>query len=198
MYEYAITLLVIAIENDDSLADKYFAHSLKNAKKKVTSYTNNYKELRFKPLSKRTFDNLKKQEDSINAKYGKGFLDNEYGWADGLFPNNQKASLRALEDKVEMKKYRPYYLACTDHTHSNFNGLKSHMFNNRIILNRIHQREIDLEAFIDPMQFTISILYEVTDYILYTFSAESEYNINSNFLLKVFKSMQETFTTEKM
>jgi len=193
MYEYVVTLVVIATENSDELANRYFSHSFKNSKKKAISYKNNYKELKFKAPPKKADKIIESEELKLSELYGKEFLDNEYGWADTLFPGKQKANLRNLEDRVKLNRYRPYYLLCTEHAHSNFNGFKDYMIGNKIILPRLIRPEIKHKAFIDPMQFTISILHEVTDYMIFEFSADHEYKINSEFLTKVFKLMQNTF-----
>ena len=85
LYENAITLLVLALENDHELTDKYFQHSVRNSKRKILSYQKNYKDLKFKELPKSTEKILQNEIDKMNALYGKDFLDNEYGWADNLF-----------------------------------------------------------------------------------------------------------------
>ncbi len=102
LYENAIILLVIAIENNNQLADKFFEHSTRNAQRKVTSYNKNFKELKFKPLPKSTDKILKTETEKLKQKYGKDFLNNEFGWADDLFQGNQKANFKLLEEKVEM------------------------------------------------------------------------------------------------
>ncbi len=70
------------------------------------------------------------------------------------------------------------------------------MVRNKIILPRLLYQEIENTAFVDPMQFTISILHEVTDYILYEFSAANEYEINKEFLTRIFQKMQNTFNVK--
>ena len=47
------------------------------------------------------------------------------------------------------------------------------------------------------MQFTLSILHEVNDYILYEFSIEDEYNVNKLLMRKVFEKQQKTFDKPK-
>lgn len=197
LYENAIVLLVLAIENDPKLADKYFQHSVRNARKKILSYNKNYKELKFKPLSSSTEKILMSEVRKAEIRHGKEFLENEYGWADDLFPGNQKASLRLLEERVEMNRFRPYYLLCCEHIHPSFNSFKDYMEGNKIILPRILRQEIDLDKFIDPMQFTLSILHEINDYILYEFSVAEEYNINKLLMRKVFEKQQDTFIKPK-
>lgn len=197
LYENAIILLVLALENDNELADKYFQHSIRNSKRKITSYQKNYKELKFKPLSKKTEKVMKSEIDKMNARYGKDFLENEYGWADNLFSGKQKANFMLLEERVEMNRFRPYYIMCCEQIHSNFNGFKRFMDGKKIILPRLVRQEFEFETFIDPMQFTISILHEINDYILYEFSIEEEYNVNILLMRKVFEKQQETFDKPK-
>lgn len=193
LYENAITLLVLALENDNELADKYFQHSVRNSKRKILSYQKNYKDLKFKALPKSTEKKLQNEIDKINKRYGKAFLDNDYGWADNLFPGKQKANFMLLEERAEMNRFRPYYILCCEHVHSNFNSFKHFMDGNKIILPWLVTPEIELDAFIDPMQFTVSILHEINDYILYEFSIEDEYNVNVLLMRKVFEKQQRTF-----
>jgi len=197
LYENAIILLVLATENNPELADKYFQHSVRNSKRKIVSYQKNYKELKFKALSKTTEQTLQAEVDKMNAKYGKDFLDNEYGWADSLFPGKQKANFMLLEERVEMNRFRSYYILCCEQVHSNFNSFKNFMHGNKIILPWLLTPEIEFEMFIDPMQFTINILDEINDYILFEFSIEDEYNVNKLLMRKVFEKQQETFEKPK-
>jgi len=193
LYENAIILIVLAVENENELADKFFQHSTRNSKRKILSYNNNHKELKFPPLPESTEKAIKFEAKIISERYGKEFLENDFGWADCLFPGKQRANFRLLEEKVEMNRFRPYYLVCCEHLHSNFNGFKNYMDGNKIILPRLLDPEIDLESFIDPMQFTVSVLHEVNDYILYEFSIEEEYNVNVLLLEKIFRKQQKTF-----
>lgn len=197
LYEYSIILLLLAIENDNDLADKYYQHSVRNSRKKVLSYNSNHKELKFPSLPPSTEKILKSEVEKMEEKYGKDFLDNEFGWADNLFPGKQKASFRLLEERVEMTRFRPYYLMCCEHQHPNFNGFKSFMEGNKIILPRLVKQDIEFDKFIDPMQFTLSILHEINDYILYEFSIEEELNANILLMRKVFEKQQKTFDKPK-
>lgn len=197
LYENAIILLVLALENDNELAEKYLQHSIKNSKRKIISYQKNYNKLKFKPLPKKTEQIIQSEIDKMNTLYGKDFLNNEYGWADNLFKGRQKANFMLLEERVEMSRFRPYYLMCCEQIHSNFNGFKRFMDGNKIILPRLVRQEIDFESFIDPMQFTISILHEINDFILYEFSIEEEYNANVLLMEKVFEKQQKTFDKPK-
>lgn len=51
--------------------------------------------------------------------------------------------------------------------------------------------------FVDPMQFTVGILEEVNDFILYEFSVEEEYNVNTILMTKIFEKQQMTIAKPK-
>ena len=67
------------------------------------------------------------------------------------------------------------------------------MDGNKIILPWLVTPEIEIDAFIDPMQFTVSILHEINDFILYEFSVKDEYNVNTLLMKKIFEKQQRTF-----
>lgn len=195
LYEDAIILLVLVLENDNNLADRYVQHSVRNSKRKILSFDKNRHELNFPPLPNSTEQNLQKEIDKINNLYGKEFLDSEYGWADKLFSGKQKANFILLEERVQMNKFRPYYILCSEQVHSSFNGFRPFMEGNKIILPRLIRQDFEFNKFIDPMQFTISILHEVSDFILYEFSAKEEYRVNALLMKKIFEKQQKTFDT---
>jgi hypothetical protein len=194
MYENAVLLMVLASEDNVELSQRFYDHSIKNSKRKVTSYTENHKALKFRPLPNSTFTILEEEKKKLISKYGKEFLENEYGWADILFKG--KANFKLLEEKVEMNIYRPYYLLCSEQIHSNFNGFRNFMESNEIILPRFLKQESELQAFIDPMQFTISVLHEINDYVMWEFSTKDEHNANLLFLRMIFEKLQNSYSVK--
>ena len=197
MYEFCITLMVIALEDNDELADRYYRHGLKNSKRKAESYQRNHKALKFRKLPDSTFNILHSEESKAAEEFGKSFVENDFGWADILKTDGRKATLRDLEEIAGFSRYRPYYIMCSEQAHTNFNAFKHYMVRNKVMLNRLLDQEIELDSMIDPMQFTISILEEVTDYMLYTFSIPREYDINKKFLRQLFENMQQTYKIPK-
>jgi len=193
LYENSITLLTLALENNNELTDKFSLHSTRSSKRKILSYNKTHQQLKFKPLPKSTNLIIDRQVSELNEKYGKDFLENEFGWANDIFPGKQRANLKLLEERVEMEKYRPYYILCSEQVHSNFNSLNNFKEGRSYDLPKIIDREIELEAFIDPMQFTLSILQEVNDYILYEFSHPNEYDVNLTLLRKILEEMLKSF-----
>ncbi|WP_072999571.1 DUF5677 domain-containing protein [Epilithonimonas mollis] len=193
LYENAITLLILATENSNDLAQKFSLHSTRSSKRKIQSYNNTHKLLKFPPLPKSTDKIIANQINEINEKYGKDFLENEFGWANDLFPGKQKANLKLLEEKVEMERYRPYYILCSEQVHSNFNSFNNFKDGKGYFLPSLLHPEIDLQAFVDPMQFTLSILHEINDYILFEFSPLNEYNLNLSLFRKILDESLKTF-----
>jgi len=193
LYENAIALIVLFEENNDQLALKFSTHSIKNSKKKILSYMDNYKEMKFRPLSKKTVGSINEKEEKVSELYGKDFIENEFGWADNLFPGKQKANLRLLEKRINFSRYRPYYLLCSEHIHLGFNALNDYREKNKVVLPEILRQDTDLKRFIDPMQFTISVLHEVNNIILFNVSIDHEYHINTGLLKRVFENLLSTF-----
>lgn len=193
LYENIIAILVLLAEKSDTLAKKFFNHSIKNSKKKIVSYTNNYEDLKFNPPPEGITEDLEQEEKRVKEMYGNDFTKNEFGWADDLFPDKQKANLRLLEEKVNFKKYRPYYLLCSEHTHLGFNVFRNYTEENRIILPRILSQETELKSFIDPMQFTLSILHELNNQYLFYVSVKHECDLNAKFLYRIFEELLNTF-----
>jgi len=182
LYENVIAAATILIENNDELARKFKAHSLRNSKKKIESFSKNYQELKLKALSKKNLDRLKNQEQLVTEKYGKEFIDQEFGWADDLFPGKKKANLRELEIRLDMTTFRPYYLICSEHIHLGFNAFNNFSSSGKINLAELNSQETDFSNFIDPMQFTTAILHQISNLLLHEVSVESEYQVNSDFL----------------
>ena len=191
LYESSVCLLTLAVEENDELTERFIEHSFRNSNRKVQGYEGNYRELKFAPLPKETFDYLEKEKIRLVNKYGKEFVNDDYGWANILFSG--KANFRLLENKIELQRFRPYYTLCSEQIHSSYNAFSFFMEENKIILYRFMDVDIELEAFVDPMQFTIGILHEVNDYIIWAFSTQEELNANKLFLKKIFQKLIHSF-----
>lgn len=194
LYENVVACLTLLTEQSDELAKKFINHSIKNSNNKIISYKKNHKELNFKDLPKNVTDDLEREKQRVEELYGKKFIKNECGWADDLFDGNERASLRLLEIRLNLNRYRPYYLMCSEHTHLGFNSFKGYMENAGVILPRITKQDYELKHFIDPMQFTIAILHEINDLFLYEVSIPHEYNINIKFLKRISENFSKIFS----
>lgn len=191
LYENAVCLLTLAINNNDELTERFVEHAFRNSRRKVNSYDLNYEELKFRPLPPETFEYLDKERMRLVEKYGKEFISNDYGWADILFSG--RANFRLLEDEIELNRFRPYYTLCSEQIHSSFNGFGRFSEKNSIIVPRFLSEEFELEDFVDPMQFTVGILHEMNDYIIWELSTEEELKANLLFLKKMFEKLIDSF-----
>jgi hypothetical protein len=194
LYENSIALITLLEENDNELAKKFIDHSFRNSKKKIVSYRKNHEELKFGPVPPKVEEDLEVEEKRIKELYGNEFIKNEFGWANDLIPGKQKASLYLLEERVKLNKYRPFYLMCCEHTHLGFNAFNNYMENGGVILPRILSQATELKSFIDPMQFSISLLHQVSELFLYNVSIPQEYGINVKLLKRISKDFIETFS----
>ncbi len=192
LYENVITLLTIVINDSDELSKRYIDHSYRNSNRKVSSYQNNHFELRFPQLPEETIINLKKEKERLIQKYGKEFVRNDFGWADILFEKG-RANLRLLEENIELNKYRTYYTLCSEQIHSSINSFDRFTVNGEIILPGLMKQDEDLDDLIDPMQFTVAVLDEINDYIIWEFSVETERNANMIFIRKLFEKLISSF-----
>jgi len=194
LYEHAVILLVLALENDNELADKYFYHSVRGSKKKLESYAKHHLKLNFPPVDPNYEKLVNAEVETMIKKFGNKFLENDYGWADNLFPGNSKATFYLLEQRADMQMYRPFYLLCSESIHPNFNGFQNFMEGNLIYLDEILENSInDHDLLVDPMQYSIGVLDDINDYILYEFSDKDELNANLKFLCKLFDNLQLSF-----
>lgn len=85
-YEQALSLLLLLKNYDDDLSKKFLNHNNKIAKKKIDSYEKRRNELNFPPLSTELIESVNQKNSELEDKYGKNYLDNDYGWTDSLFP----------------------------------------------------------------------------------------------------------------
>ncbi|MVM34390.1 hypothetical protein GO755_30440 [Spirosoma sp. HMF4905] len=185
-YEHAATLTLLISLNDNNLTAKFINHSIRSQKKKAESFSKHVEELKFPPLEQRIIDTITTQQQQLKELHGKEFIDNDYGWADDLFPGKQKATLRGIEDLLGWGRYRVFYIWASQYAHSGFLPLTDYVENNTIILPRITQQSTDLKGIIDPIQLTLAIFHEVNNHILYFASVKHEYILNTLVFRKIY------------
>lgn len=192
MYENAVTLLVLALQDSPELSKRFVDHSLRQSRRKISSYIDNHQALGFKSLPKSMHGVVERRKNKLIAKYGKSFLENDYGWAEPLAKGH--VTFRTLEDLTQLSRFRSYYILCSEQIHTGFNGLGKYFEGKKLILPRIMRQDVELKSFVDPMQFTVAILHEVNDYIIWHFSSETEQSANILLLKKAFEKLLETFS----
>lgn len=192
LYENSIILLTLVINDNEELSKRFIEHSYRNSNRKVRGYQKNHEKLKFPPLPSETFTNLEEQRKRLIEEYGNDFVNNDFGWADILFEKG-KANFQLLEESIELSKYRPYYALCSEQIHSSINSFERFRENGKIVLPRLMKQEDDLQGLIDPMQFTLAMLDEINDYIIWEFSVEQELNANMIFIRKLFDKLINSF-----
>lgn len=195
-YEQALSLQLLMKYYDNDLCGKFIDHNNRNTKRKVESYEKRRDELKFPPLSDETIDYVNANAQKLKAKYGNGYLENDYGWVEGLFEHKGRITLLSIEEHLEMGKYRPFYIWASSISHSGVEAMKRFMTeSNKINLQEISAPQIDLQKIIDALQLTIATLEECNKTFMQIYSVEHEYDINRKLLTKLYKDFQKTFAS---
>lgn len=192
-YEASINLLLLLKENNEDLAVKFIDYTQRSRKRKVDSYEHLSNGSKFPPLDKEFLEAVNSAHLEYAKKYGKDFLNKEFGWAIDVFPN-VKPSLREAEKYVGMQRYRAIYVNASSYSHVGFESMID-FFNDEklIMLNRITQQREERKGLIDPMQFTLSVFHDVHIEFLYRYSVKHEYEINLAFLKRLYEKTGGTF-----
>lgn len=196
-YEHALTLTLLMNNNDDSLTEKFLQHRIRSLKRKADSYNKHREDLKFPPLEQQIIDDIANRQQLLKDRNGKEFIENDYGWADGLFSGKQKATLRGIEDLIEWGRYRVFYIWASEYAHSGFEPLAVHTESGMIILPRVTRQSDELQGMIDPMQLTLGIFHEVNTLFLLLVSVEHEYDLNLLMFRKLYDNMQSIFADFK-
>lgn len=196
LYENAVILLTLVLNDSNELSQRFIDHSNMNSHKKMKSYEDTRQDFNFPSLPNDIQEDVHDKKEELIQKYGKDFVKNAYGWADILF--SRKANFRDIESKIDLCKYRTYYIICSEQIHSSFNGINRFMENGKINLSKLMSNEYELGSFVDPMQFTIGVLHEINDYIIWECSTKDEINANILFVNKLFQRLLNTFNNDKI
>ncbi len=190
LYENVITALTLS-KSELELSERYIEHSCLNDSRKIESYLKNYRDLGFRSLPNEELKNVELRKEEVKEKYGANFLKNDFGWAETLF--EVRPTLRKLEEFNELNRYRPYYIICSEQIHANFNSLNEFKQRSSIFLSEILTPSYQPIKFVDPMQFTIGILHELNEEIIWNYSIKEEANINALLLLRIYERLQLSF-----
>ncbi len=193
-YDYSIILMLHMKEYSNELANKYLEHDLRHVNKLAQSFNKHAGFWNFEKIEDSVITDHTAMTSELENKHGKDFLNEEYSWAKSIF-NVKKVSFRDIEDYVEMTSYRPFYIWASTYIHSSFKSLRD--FENEqqhLVLEYVLQQETDLTAFIDPLQLTIAVFYEVNIHFLKLYSDPSEYDINIMLFKELLFKLQETFS----
>ena len=138
-------------------------------------------------------NNLVKTEEELKQKYGAKFLDEDYGWAVEIFNQSKRVKLSDIEDRVGLTRYRPFYIWASEKTHPNFGSMLDFFSENKLDLVPIVRPSLERNSYIDPMQFTLSLLHEINLEFLKMYSDKSEYDVNMLMFREIFDSLLNSF-----
>ncbi len=190
LYEHSLILLIFLKHYDDrDLYDRFYDHQYRGKQKRTRSFGKNYEALKWKPLEESILDDLDKKIEEINDRYGKEFLDNEYGWACSLLPDKKKVTLREIEEHVGLNRFRPFYIWTAEYAHPTYTSINHFVEDNALYISRITSQGFSFSSLIDPLQFTIGILDEVNIVFLEQYSSEEESPINYLIFRRQFETM---------
>ncbi|WP_295232390.1 DUF5677 domain-containing protein [Sediminibacterium sp.] len=192
LYEHSIVLLVFLKHYEDlDLFDRFSDHQYRSRQKRTMSFGKNFEALKWKPLDETILDDLDTKIKEINDRYGKEFLESEYGWAHALLPEKKKVTLRELEEHVGLNRFRPFYILTAEYVHPTYTSIDHFIEDNALYISRIVSQGFTFSSLIDPLQFTIGILDEVNIIFLEEYSSEEESPINYLIFRRVYERMMD-------
>ncbi|MET6997875.1 DUF5677 domain-containing protein [Chitinophaga defluvii] len=192
-YEYALTLKLLCDKDEEDLTMRFYHHRIRNLKKQMESYQERLQPLGFRVLEDEKKNDINEFFDAVASQHGKKFLDNEYGWADHLFPGKKRATARDLEDLVDFGRYRAFYIKASGYAHTGFANIQEYQRDDNFALDIITLQTTDIRKLIDPMQLTIAVFHDVNISFLELLSDEVELDINIKVLKKISDNLMDSF-----
>jgi len=135
LHELAVISFFLHENNNNEISRRYLEHEIVRAFKEAEDYRVYCKKLGYAPISKKEFNKIKREKEKICRKYGDRFQD-DYGWIpSSILPNR---NFRALEEYVNLSKFRPFYNLSCDSVHGGAKGFYRlgimHEYQNRVLL----------------------------------------------------------------
>lgn len=191
IYEHAVVGMFLMKSDNSELYKRFADHYHREQKKKVDSMAKHYESLKFPPLSREKTEQMNNHTFALKEEHGDDFL-NDYGWAHGYVAG--RANFWAIEKAVGMEQYRPFYIWASQSIHPSFQTvLETQNDDGALSLKSLTEDEIDKKAFIDPMQLTLTALFNFHNLFLYEYSVNHQYDVNISFFRKVLELLHETF-----
>jgi hypothetical protein len=189
-YEYAVITIFLCKCNSNELTQRFTDSSYKTSNKKAESYQKRHEDLKFPTLDEQLLSDLEKGKQTLDSRYERDFLKDDYSWANGFVSGN-KINFRTLEEATDMARFRMFYIWASEVVHPNANSM-SHFMNeeNKIILEDIILQDIETKKFIDPMQITLSVFDHVNITFLEKYCKESQYLTTLLMLRKIYQKHQ--------
>ncbi|RYE17318.1 MAG: hypothetical protein EOP45_16005 [Sphingobacteriaceae bacterium] len=192
-YEHVVVGVFLMKQDSPDLFKKFADFSHRDVKKQKDSFDQHRELLKFPPIPTDHETAITNRTEELNTSYGKDFFA-EYAWAKDALPLKTRASFYAVETQAEMSRYRPFYIWASNYIHPNFRAITDFRGDNdAIVLEKINQKVIDKQSFIDPMQLALVIFNIFNDYFLYRYSVNNQYSTNILVFRKLIERLQTKF-----
>ena len=164
LHEISVVSCFIS-QHGQEIAERYLCHEIVQQYKLACAYLNFQERLNLEPLASEEFNILKSERDKLVDRFGSSFK-KDYGWA-ACALGNQRPTLSAIEEQVNLDHLRPYYKMASDNVHANSHGanyrLGLHLFKKNVLLAGPSNAGLA-----GPGQLTAISLHQVTTTLLAT------------------------------
>lgn len=123
LHEIAITARFLE-KHGEAASRRYLDHEYVEAYRGASQLRKYQSRINTKGFSEKEFEEFRRDYDSVIYEYGKEF-GKPYGWAKPFLPNKGNATFSALEEAVEMDRWRPYYKWASQNIHANIKTIRS-------------------------------------------------------------------------
>jgi hypothetical protein len=194
-YEHAVITIFLIKCDSNELIQKFKDASEKKYSDQIESYNKHRADLKFPELDEVVIKGAEAKQKTMQDAYDKDFFKQDYGWAKDFL--TEKPNFRAIENSVDMARYRPYYIWASSYCHPNLRSVTAYRnADNQIVLEEIVRQKIDKQSFVDPMQLTLAIFEEVNNHIFNRYSPAYEYTTNMMMFRKIYKKLTDQFAPE--
>lgn len=164
IYEMAVAANFIE-EHGQNTAKRFLQHRTIEDAREMEEYRRHHEKLGFEELDEQTEEDLVDLENKLVGRYEHSFKE-DYGWADLVLENDEKPVLPVLARRVGLEEYLPYYRFASDFVHGGSKAVQG-----RLGLVKENPDEVVgvgpvNQGFIDPAQFTVLMLPQVTNAFL--------------------------------
>lgn len=174
-YEHTVIGIFLMRENDTELFRSYVDFGHRDVQRKKDSYDKHREELNFPELDPEKSSAIAARSEELKKLYGRDF-EGEFAWAKKHVVG--KPSFHLIEEKADMKRYRPFYIWASSFSHSNFDEISRIKEPNwKVNLGRLTAQETEKQSFIDPAQLTLSIFFSFNSHFLNRCSMDADVNI---------------------
>ena len=109
-------------QHGDSLAERYVAHQIVEARSAAIQYRKFYERLGQDPITDVEFENIESAYRSALQQYGSDFGE-QYGWAVGYVGRTRRPTMADIQKAANIDHLSPYYKMASHNVHANPKGV---------------------------------------------------------------------------